>query len=195
MNEGGHFSLSIRVDERDAVVTVIDDGAAIPNEVLSRALALALSRRFVERTYTARLALDHRGPSPSMPPPTYRASARRRILVVDDNVDAAQSLALLLRQMGHDVQVAHDGHAALEAARMNGPQLVLLDIGMPGVDGWHVVERLRSEPGFARVPFVAVTGQDGDGARSRSREAGFAEHLVKPVSVETLRDVLERFPA
>jgi CheY-like chemotaxis protein len=194
MNQGGHFSLSIRVDEREAVVTVIDDGAAIPNEVLSRALELALSRRFIERTYTARVALDHRAPSSSMPP-TYRASPRRRILVVDDNVDAAQSLELLLRQMGHDVQVAHDGHAALEAARMNRPQVVLLDIGMPGVDGYHVVERLRSDPTFARVPFVAVTGYDGDGPRSRSREAGFVEHLVKPVSVETLRDVLERFPA
>jgi CheY-like chemotaxis protein len=193
MKEGGHFSLSIRVDEHDAVVTVTDDGAAIPNEVLARALDVALSRRFIERTYTARLPLDHRSASSSMPPPTYHGSPRRRILVVDDNVDAAQSLGLLLRQMGHDVQVAHDGHAALEAARMNRPQVILLDLGMPGVDGYRVVERLRADPSFARVPFVAVTGHDGDGARRRSQEAGFAEHLVKPVTAETLRDVLERF--
>ena len=78
---------------------------------------------------------------------------------------------------------------------MNRPQIVLLDIGMPGVDGYHVVERLRTDPTFARVPFVAVTGHDGDEARRRSREAGFAEHLVKPVTVETLRGVLVRFPA
>ena len=193
MNEGGHFSLSIRVDERDAVVTVQDDGATIPNEVLARALEFALARRFEERSYTARLPLDDGKAVASMPPPTYRASPRRRILVVDDNVDAAQALELLLRQMGHDVQLAHDGHAALEAARMNRPQVVLLDIGMPGVDGYHVVERLRADPTFKRVQFVAVTGHDGQEAKRRSREAGFVEHLVKPVTVETLRGVLERF--
>jgi len=195
VNEGGHFSISVRVDERDAVVTVVDDGATIPNEVLLRALELAIARRFSERSYTARMPLADGKPVSSMPPPTYRASPRRRILVVDDNVDAAQAMELLLRQMGHDVLVAHDGHAALEAARMNRPQIVLLDIGMPGVDGYHVVERLRVDSTFARVPFVAVTGHDGEDARRRSRAAGFAEHLVKPVTVETLRDVLGRFPA
>ncbi len=113
--------------------------------------------------------------------------------MVDDNVDAAESLGLLLGHMGHDVQLAHDGHAALEAARMNRPQLVLLDIGMPGVDGYNVVERLRADPAFARIPFVAVTGHGSDEARRRSRHAGFAEHLLKPVTVETLRGVLDRF--
>lgn len=174
MNEGGHFSISVRIDERDAIVTVLDDGATIPNDVLSRALDLALERRF------------------AVPPPTYRASRRRRILVVDDNVDAAQSLGLLLKQMGHDVQLVHDGHAALEAARINRPQVVLLDLGMPGVDGYRVVERLRSDARFTRVPFVAVTGQGDDVARRRSREAGFIEHLVKPVGVDILRRLLER---
>jgi CheY-like chemotaxis protein len=111
--------------------------------------------------------------------------------VVDDNVDAAQSLGLLLKQMGHDVQVAHDGHAALEAARTNRPQLVLLDISMPGVDGYHVVERLRSDMSFAKVLFVAVTGQGDEQARERSRQAGFTEHLVKPVGLDTLRRVLD----
>lgn len=192
MNEGGHFSLSVRLDEGDAVITVVDEGATISNEVLTHALELALARRFTERNYTVRMRHGQRSHQPSMPPPTYRASPRRRILVVDDNVDAAQSLGLLLRQMGHDVQVAHDGHAALEAARLNRPQVVLLDIGMPGVDGYHVVERLRTEANFARVPFVAVTGQDGDAARQRSREAGFVEHLVKPVAADTLRRLLER---
>lgn len=192
MNEGGHFSLSVRLDDGDAVITVVDEGARISNEVLTRALELALARRFTERNYTVRMAHEQRYRQPSMPPPTYRASPRRRILVVDDNIDAAESLGLLLKQMGHDVQVAHDGHAALEAARINRPQVVLLDIGMPGVDGYHVVERLRTEPAFARVPFVAVTGQDGDEARRRSREAGFVEHLVKPVAADTLRRLLER---
>ena len=192
MNEAGHFSLSVRLDGGDAVITVVDEGATISNEVLTRALDLALARRFTERNYTVRLAHEQRYRQPSMPPPTYRASPRRRILVVDDNIDAAQSLGLVLRQMGHDVQVAHDGHAALEAARLNRPQLVLLDIGMPGVDGYHVVERLRTEGNFARMSFVAVTGHDGDEARRRSREAGFIEHLVKPVAADTLRRLLER---
>lgn len=195
MNESGHFSLSVRVDEREARVTVLDDGAAIPNEILWRALELALARRFAERSYTARLPLETGQLASSMPPLTYRAGKRRRILVVDDNVDAAEGLGLLLGQMGHDVQVAHDGHAALEAARMNRPQVVLLDLGMPGVDGYDVVARLRTDPAFARVAFVAVTGHGGDAARRRSRDAGFAEHLVKPVTVETLRGVLDRFQA
>lgn len=126
-----------------------------------------------------------------MPPPTYRGSARRRILVVDDNVDAAQSLGLLLRQLGHDAQVAHDGHAALEAARMNRPHVVLLDLGMPGVDGYRVVERLRRDAHFAEVPMVAVTGSAEPEERRRTRDAGFVAHLVKPVGLETLRRLLE----
>ena len=129
----------------------------------------------------------------AMPPPTYGAVRRRRILVVDDHLDAAESLAALLRHMGHDVQVARDGRAALEAARLNNPQLVLLDLGMPGVDGYGVVTRLRRENGFDKVPFVAVTGSGLPEDLRRTREAGFDAHLVKPVSLETLRHVLERF--
>ena len=127
------------------------------------------------------------------PPPTYRGSRRRRIRVVDDNIDAAQSLAVLLTHMGHDVQVAHDGRAALEASRMNRPQIVLLDLGMPGVDGYNVVERLRRENGFDSIPFIAVTGHDGPEARRRTQASGFDEHLVKPVSLDALRKLLERF--
>ena len=129
----------------------------------------------------------------SVPPPTYRAAPRRRILVVDDQLDAAESLAALLRHMGHDVQVARDGRAALEAARHNSPQLVLLDLGMPGVDGYGVVSRLRRENGFDSVPFVAVTGAGMPEDLRRTREAGFDAHLVKPVTLETLRQILGRF--
>ncbi len=111
---------------------------------------------------------------------------------MDDNIDAAESLGLLLRQMGHDVQVAHDGHAALEAARLNRPQVVLLDLGMPGVDGYRVVERLRKDARLASVRFVAVTGSGEDQARERSREAGFDEHVVKPVMPETITAIMDR---
>jgi CheY-like chemotaxis protein len=113
----------------------------------------------------------------------------RRVLVVDDNVDAARSLGMLLEQMGHDVQVAHDGFAALEAARSNRPEIVLLDISMPGVDGLGVVRRLRQDPRFHKVPFVAVTGHGSEEDRRLSREAGFDEHLVKPVALESLQKV------
>jgi len=129
----------------------------------------------------------------AMPPLTYGAMRRRRILVVDDHLDAAESLAALLRHMGHDVQVARDGRAALEAARLNNPQLVLLDLGMPGVDGFGVVTRLRRENGFDKVPFIAVTGAGLPEDVRRTREAGFDAHLVKPVTLDTLRQVLERF--
>lgn len=128
-----------------------------------------------------------------MPPPTYGAVRRRRILVVDDQLDAAEALAALLRHMGHDVQVAHDGRAALEAARLNSPQLVLLELGMPGLDGYGVVTRLRRENGFDKVPFVAVTGSGLPEDLRRTREAGFDAHLLKPVTLETLRQVLERY--
>jgi CheY-like chemotaxis protein len=193
MNEGGHFSISIRADEHDALVTVVDDGAGIPNDLLQRALELALSRRFSERAYTARIPL-HQKPSArsDMPAPTYRGSPRRRILVVDDNVDAAESMGLLLKQMGHDVQVAHDGHAALEAARFNRPQLVLLDLGMPGINGYNVVERLRKDGRLAGARFIAITGSSDPEARQRSRQAGFDEHIVKPIDFETLRKLVER---
>lgn len=118
---------------------------------------------------------------------------RRRILVADDHVDAAETLALLLRTMGHEVQVVHDGRAALEAARMYRPQLVLLDLDMPGFDGYRVVERLRREQDFAGLPFIAVTGSGAPDEVRRTREAGFAAHLLKPVAVDTLRSVLARF--
>jgi PAS domain S-box-containing protein len=120
-------------------------------------------------------------------------STRRRVLVVDDNVDAAQSLGLLLGQMGCEVQIAHGGAAAIEAARAGQPHLVLLDISMPGIDGYSVVRRLKQDLAFREVPFIAVTGLGREADRDRAREAGFSEHLVKPVSPEALRKVLERF--
>jgi PAS domain S-box-containing protein len=123
------------------------------------------------------------------PRPSVRSRSPRRVLVVDDNVDAARALGLLLEQMGHDVQVAHDGLAALEAARGNRPEIVLLDITMPGIDGMGVVRRLRQDPRFEEVPFVAVTGRGSEEDRRASREAGFDEHLVKPVGLDSLQRV------
>ena len=125
----------------------------------------------------------------SAPPPQQmlRSRSPRRVLVVDDNVDAAQALGLLLENMGHDVQVAHDGLAALEAARGSRPEIVLLDISMPGVDGLGVVRRLRQDPRFEKVPFIAVTGRGSEEDRRATRDAGFDEHLVKPVGLDSLQ--------
>jgi signal transduction histidine kinase/ActR/RegA family two-component response regulator len=107
----------------------------------------------------------------------------RRVLVVDDNVLAAQSLAMILKLAGHDVEITHDGHLTLEAVRRFRPEVVLLDIGLPSMDGYEVARRLRHEPelGAGINLLVAVTGYAEDEARRRSCEAGFDHHLVKPV--------------
>jgi len=119
-------------------------------------------------------------------------SARsRRILVVDDNVDAAQSLGMLLRQMGHEVDVAHDGQAAVDAARSRRPQLLFLDLSMPGLDGLAVARRLRAEPELRALRIYALTGRGQDDDRRRAREAGFDGHLVKPLALDTLHGILE----
>ncbi len=117
-------------------------------------------------------------------------SSARRILVVDDNVDAADSLAVLLRLLGNDVRTAPDGPAALEAARAYRPDVVLLDLGLPRMSGYEVCRRLRAGH-FANGPLVvALTGYGQDEDRRRTREAGFDHHLVKPVNPDELREVL-----
>jgi signal transduction histidine kinase len=121
-----------------------------------------------------------------------RATTSRRILVVDDNVDAATSLARLLVTLdGHQVRVAHDGPSALELAGVFAPEVAILDIGMPGMDGYEVARRLRSDPRFEKTRLIALSGWSQDGDRRRSREAGMDEHLVKPVDLEALRHVLD----
>jgi PAS domain S-box-containing protein len=115
----------------------------------------------------------------------------RRVLVVDDNRDAAESLAILLQVKGHEVQTAHEGLAALEIARDFRPDIVLLDIGLPGMDGYEVARRLRQEHGRQEV-LVALTGYGTDEDHHRSREAGFDYHLAKPVELDALYQLLIR---
>jgi signal transduction histidine kinase/ActR/RegA family two-component response regulator len=116
----------------------------------------------------------------------------RRILVVDDNVDSAESLGLLLRLSGHKVHTAYSGRSALEAAQLNRPEIVMLDIGMPGMDGLEVARRLRDELGLQDVLLVAMTGYGQDEDRRRSQLAGFNSHLVKPIDLERLNTLLEQ---
>jgi two-component system CheB/CheR fusion protein len=113
-----------------------------------------------------------------------------RVLVVEDNVDAAESLATLLRMWGHDVHMVHDGRDAIDAARIYEPEVVLLDIGLPGLDGYQVADRLRRDVGLDRALLVAMTGYGQPEDRRRSREAGIQHHFVKPVEPFVLRDLL-----
>jgi len=118
----------------------------------------------------------------------------RRILVVDDNVDTAESLALLLRLKGHEVEVAHDGPAALETARSFEPEIVLLDIGLPGLDGYEVARRLREESRLTHALLVALTGYGQEEDRRRARYAGFDHHFTKPVDPAVLYQVISGVP-
>src|SRR5512145_1199876 len=114
----------------------------------------------------------------------------RRVLVVDDNEDAAESLAALLRIFGHEVGVAFDGEQALALAPELKPDLVLLDLGMPRMDGHEVARRMRAAPWGAAIKIVALSGFGDSSDRARSLDAGCNDHLVKPVSPADLEHLL-----
>jgi signal transduction histidine kinase len=115
---------------------------------------------------------------------------RRRILVVDDNADTVLGLSRLLRLMGHDVQAAHDGTEALAVAEQFGPDFILMDLGLPGIDGYEVTARLRARESGRRAVIVAVSGYGQETDRRRSREAGFDHHLLKPVDFDALTAII-----
>jgi CheY-like chemotaxis protein len=115
---------------------------------------------------------------------------QRRILVVDDNRDSASTLAILLRLMGNVTHTANDGLEAVEAVTEFRPDVVLLDIGLPKLDGYEACRRIRQQPGGTDMVMVAVTGWGQDEDRLRSSEAGFDHHLVKPVDQQTLAGLL-----
>jgi CheY-like chemotaxis protein len=116
-----------------------------------------------------------------------------RILVVDDDADTRNSLAFLLRLDGHQIETAADGAAAFDAVETYEPDVVLLDIGLPVVDGYRIAEQLRDRVATKKPFLIAITGHGTVGDRLRSAEAGIHLHLVKPVDPSTLAKVLERF--
>jgi PAS domain S-box-containing protein len=118
------------------------------------------------------------------------AAMRRRILVADDNLDAAESLATLLTMMGHEVRAAHDGAQAVEQAEQFRPDLILMDVGMPRLDGLQAATRIRSTDWGASPVIVALTGWGQDADRKRSKEAGCDVHLVKPLDFDRLTALL-----
>jgi CheY-like chemotaxis protein len=121
----------------------------------------------------------------------FKASPRR-VLIVDDNEDAANSLAMVLQLSGHETASVYTAADALEHAAVFKPDVVLLDIGLPGMDGYGVARRLRELPGLRGIKLVAVTGYGRSDDRLRARDAGFDDHLTKPVEFEVLDRTLAR---
>lgn len=124
-------------------------------------------------------------------PQRDRAALAMRILVVDDRIDCADSMADLLRMHGHQVQTAHDGASALEWADMLRPNVVLLDLGLPDIDGFEVARRLRQDPGHAAMRLIAISGYGQPDDVQRAREAGFDRHFLKPVDVPSLIEIIQ----
>jgi PAS domain S-box-containing protein len=165
----------------DGSAAAFSDGPGLGSEFVVRLPLLPDSTR---------IAAPAKGPAAA-----GRGKSRltRRVLVVDDNRDAADSLAMLLRLVGHDVRTVHDGRQALAVVESYRPDLVLLDIGLPGMDGNAVARQIRSQPELAGTVLVALTGYGSEEDRRASQAAGFNHHMVKPadfVALQTLLDSL-----
>jgi len=113
-----------------------------------------------------------------------------RVLIVEDNLDAAEMLDLLITKMGHVTRVAHDGFSAVDVATEFAPEVVIMDIGLPLMNGYAVVKTLRERQQFANVHFAAVTGWGQDEDRRRAQDAGFDSHFTKPLAPATLEALL-----
>src|SRR5262249_20611583 len=144
---------------------------------------LGLGSEFVVRLPVA-AAPEPQGPE--RPAAAERRGRRKRVLIVDDNIDAADTMEMALAGSGYDVLVAYDGSQALEAAHDFHPDVGLVAIGLPGMDGYEVAQRLRAETPPDKLRLIAITGYGQDSDRRRALEAGFDLHLVKPVDLDTV---------
>jgi CheY-like chemotaxis protein len=141
--------------------------------------------------FTVRLPLEPEPAALSAPSAPARPARRRlHVLVVEDNRDAADSLRILLELLGHEVRVAYNGPDGVRAAQEFLPDIVLCDIGLPGLDGYGVARALRLHPTTARVRLLALTGYGSDDDRRRTKQAGFDVHLTKPADPEELQRYL-----
>lgn len=131
-------------------------------------------------------------PDPTLTNPT--STTARRILVVDDNRDSATSLSALLRFNGHETHVAHDGVEAVATAEQTRPEVLLLDIGLPKLNGYEVARQIRKQPWGHKMVIVALTGWGQDQDRQESRDAGFNCPMVKPMELTTLMNLLDELP-
>jgi CheY-like chemotaxis protein len=148
---------------------------------------LGKGSEFVVRLPLVSMPAAEAAPAPEREP---AALAPVRVLVVDDNYDAADSLGMLVECLGAEVRVVHDGPAALHALETFQPAMVLLDIGMPGMDGYEVARRVRQQPQFQNVTLIALTGWGQDEDRRRSHAAGIDYHLIKPPDIDTLQALM-----
>ena len=140
--------------------------------------------------FVVRLPILREAPAPPSLPPPPPPEMPRRILIVDDNTDSARSLAMLQKRRGHETRTAFTGPDAVTAAAEFLPEVVLLDIGLPGMDGFEVARRIRTMPGLERTFIVGMSGYGSDEDREQGRAAGFDEHLVKPIDLDRLREWL-----
>ena len=150
---------------------------------------------FIVRLPTLRAGQDETEPPSTQVLESHTAAndsptPARKILVVDDNVDAAESLKLLLAVYGHDVKLAHEGVTALQVAWTYNPDVIFLDLGLPGISGYEVARRLREEMTFTKVKIIALTGYGTESDQLRSKAAGFDRHLVKPIDPSILPEVI-----
>jgi PAS domain S-box-containing protein len=145
-------------------------------------------------TFTVRLPLVSMGATDGEEPAPTNPPSGRRVLVVDDNRDSADTAVTILRLLGHQAECAYSGPEALEMARRFSPEAVLLDLAMPGQDGFETLTRLRATPGMERVFMIAMTGYGSGDDRRRTSEAGFDAHLIKPVELASLINLLEQLP-
>ena len=127
-------------------------------------------------------------------PPGSGREAARRVLVVDDNRDSAESLALLLNVTGNETDTAHDGLEAVAAAERFRPDVVFLDIGLPKLNGFDAASRIREQPWGKNMVLVALTGWGQEEYRRKARDSGFDVHLVKPIDPQTLMKLLASLP-
>jgi signal transduction histidine kinase len=144
--------------------------------------------------FTIRLPVEEAAEQPEEIAEEPDAPTRKRILIIEDNLDAAETTKMLLEQEGHDVRTAYTGADGLEAAREFMPQVILCDIGLPGVDGYQVARTMRKDQGFGTPFIVALTGYGRDQDRRQAQEAGFDMHLTKPIDMNTLREALSHLP-
>jgi signal transduction histidine kinase len=156
--------------------------------IRARSLGLGRGSRFV--FWLPALPRDAAAPAPRRSGTPVRQRSPRRLLLVDDNVDAVESLAILLKADGHDVRVAHDGAGALALIESFRPDLVVLDIGLPGMNGYEIAQRIRARPELGAPTLVALTGYGQQEDRKRARAAGFDHHFIKPADVHALQRLL-----
>ena len=165
------------VEMHDGFVEVFSDGIGKGSEFIVRLPMLEVETQTLEVRSNPDLKLQ--------------SVARRNVLVVEDNKDGADTLALLLRMMGHQVQIAYSGAEGLRVVDSFLPDIVLLDIGLPGICGYDVARQLRLQARFKNTVLIAMTGYGQDEDRLRSRDAGFNHHLVKPVDPKVLKQLLD----